>query len=148
MPTYYCSANGCGHRVTYEIVKPISCPKCKTVFASLTKALSAVSVAAPAPVAAPSSIASFHNEEKPVRLSPTKQRMLERAAAARHGPDDEEDEEEEENSNAAIGLQSKNSLRSHMHNLAAAITIKLEPVANSEDSESIKWEDLIKEGSK
>lgn len=34
---YYCSSSGCGNRIEYQVTKPTSCPRCKTVFADLSK---------------------------------------------------------------------------------------------------------------
>ena len=50
MPSYYCSASGCGFKVQYEAVKPTHCPKCKHAYASAFVAAIKVTRATMVPV--------------------------------------------------------------------------------------------------
>lgn len=163
MPIYFCSAGGCGHRISYETKKPSSCPKCKTVFADIGKALAKATVIK-VPVVKPKTPTIRYEEEavEPVTsqaLTASKRKMLERAATRRaaqlsdtvegdliEGSQEGDDLEEEDLSSDSV---SRGALHAHMRDLAASITVRLEPHNGSENKlhgESVRWEDLVRNG--
>lgn len=162
MPTYFCSAGGCGHRISYETTKPSSCPKCKTVFADMGKVLAKAAVIK-VPVVKPKAPTIRYEEEviEPVTsqaLTASKRKMLERAEARRAAQlsntvegDSTEDGQEEDDLEEDLSSDSvpRGALHARMRDLAASITIRLEPHNGSENKlhgESVRWEDLTRNG--
>ncbi len=128
MPNYFC--NSCGHKITYETTKPASCPKCRTVFTDLTKAISTAAIAV-SPIKVKST-----EIERPAPKTLAQQRMLKRAALAKqtHTEEDNEEVDEEEGSLGQDDIQedpptTRRAVRDHMRQLAASfkgVTITIE----------------------
>lgn len=135
---YYCSAPGCGNRIEYQVTKPTSCPKCKTVFADLGKTLAKAKPLPEIITKTPSKHKEIDEEENleneeteesqslTRQISESKKAILKRARArklAERGEVDEEDEEIDDDSGDDYNEESvsKSKIKRLAQELAASI---------------------------
>lgn len=160
---YYCSAPGCGNRIEYQITKPSSCPKCKTVFADLGKV-----VAAAKPISSTLSIKASRRRELEAELeslneeegtdkeehqslsnqvSASKQAILKRARArklAERGELDEEDDEIEDTEELDYESSNDAKIKRLAEELAASIdpsTIRIIGESEGDGPDKISFRD-------
>lgn len=142
---YYCSAPGCGNRIEYQVSKPTSCPKCKTVFADLSKT---IAKAKPLPeIGTKASVKRREVEEDNLedleneemgddsrslteQMSESKKAILKRARArklAERGEVDEEDDEIKDNDQSDDYDEEDNQSKSKVKRLAQQLAASINP---------------------